>query len=401
MAQFRTYFKHAHGQHDEVVVEALSFLDVLEMIHREYAEVIVYRIRMVEDEVTVTLRCAHCLQELDHHIEWGDRNDTIFPCEKCGKSIRLQRERTVVSGTSEASRASQTDRVNGHQPALSVEHTREPTRLDRLRTTIHRPDVIVWNCRSCKWSINCDWQDRERVQSCPECGTNQFVPASAFAWNSRVMREREAEQQAIENARRLAEHEKRQAQEAIRHAEVQEVLRKHQASETARVENERKRQLMMYELAEVAVGAGLITSIEAFNRLSPEDISTIKTYSDIADELHSDFLSALDDNAIAEKGVAYGRPTAVGASIVSLLNGYGWVGLAFGAIAVSARVFANDWKRSQTAEYQAKWTKRFSRCSREEMDAFSAVFAYKYPLLAAKAANGFDSQNAFNSGING
>jgi hypothetical protein len=144
--------------------------------------------------------------------------------------------------------------------------------------------------------------------------------------------------------------------------------------------------LVLNQLAEIAAGAGLIESKDEFRYLDAEDIAGIKALSDCADALHDDLMSAMDDNVLAEKGVAYGRPAAAGASVVSLLAGYGWAGLAFGALAVGARWISNDWKRAQMAEYQAKWAKLFSQFSAEEMSAFTAVFAYKYPALASMAA---------------
>lgn len=238
---------------------------------------------------------------------------------------------------------------------------------------------MTWNCRACKWAINCDWHERNDVQDCPECGCNQYVPGNAFAWNCRLIREREAKQRAADHARQQAEDAAQQVREA-------EVRRRLVAAEAAQREQDRQNQLVLNQLADIAAGAGLIESKDAFRYLDAEDIAGIKALSDCADALHADLMSAMDDNVLAEKGVAYGRPAAAGASVVSLLAGCGWASLAFGALAVGARWISDDWKRAQLAEYQAKWAKLFSQFSADEMRAFTAVFAYKYPALASMAA---------------
>lgn len=106
--------------------------------------------------------------------------------------------------------------------------------------------------------------------------------------------------------------------------------------------------------------------------------------SQLADDLKNDMIAAGIDSARADKAVAYARPGAAGAGIVSLFAGHGWLGLAFGAAALSARAFANDWKAAKASEYQAKWTAIMANFSREEAAVFAAIFAHKYPLLANK-----------------
>ncbi len=108
--------------------------------------------------------------------------------------------------------------------------------------------------------------------------------------------------------------------------------------------------------------------------------------SQLSDELKEDLLAALKDNMVAEKGVAYGRPSAAGASIVSALAGYGWAGLAFGALAVGARAISNDWKRAKLAEYQTKWGSVFADFDAEDQRVFTQVFTHKYPSLAGNVS---------------
>jgi predicted nucleic acid-binding Zn-ribbon protein len=248
-----------------------------------------------------------------------------------------------------------------------------------MKVMVRKPDVVEWSCRGCKWAINCEWHERNAVQTCPDCGCRQYVPGSAFAWNARLIHEREAKQREEEFARQQA------AETARRQSEAAEQQRRDAAAAAER-ERQRQAEIVLVQLADVAAGAGLIDSKEDFRYLSPQAVANLKALSDLADGLHADLMSAMDDNVAAEKGVAYGRPAAAGASILSLLNGYGWVGLAFGALAVSARVISNDWKRAKMAEFQAKWTRILSFSSADELAAFTRVFAYKYPALASMAA---------------
>lgn len=379
MATFRVYLRHPDGQHGETVVEAASFPDALAAARAAFPAVTFTRVWMVDDSASVTLNCPRCRKASSRQIVWGAQTEAILACEECGTSLRLRRERTVVPRPASNGQTAQRPQIFGQPPQITSGHTREPTRKDRLRAMIEKPDVVTWNCRGCRWAINCDWHERNDVQDCPECGCKQYVPGNAFAWNSRLIREREAKQRAAEYARQQAEDAARQAREA-------EVRRCREVAEAAQREQERQNQLVLNQLADIAAGAGLIESKDAFRYLDAEDIAGIKALSDCADALHADLMSAMDDNVLAEKGVAYGRPAAAGASVVSLLAGYGWAGLAFGALAVGARWISNDWKRAQMAEYQAKWAKLFSQFSADEMRAFTAVFAYKYPALASMAA---------------
>lgn len=379
LATFRVYLRHPDGQHGETVVEAASFPDALAAARAAFPTVTFTRVWMVDDSASVTLNCPKCRTASLRQVVWGAQTEAIIACERCGTSLRLRRERTVVPRPANNGHTPSRPQVFGQPPQITSEHSREPSKKDRFRAMIEKPDVVTWNCRACKWAINCEWNERNDVQDCPECGCKQYVPGSAFAWNSRLIREREAKQHAIDNARE-------QAEDAARRARAAEAQRRQDAADAARREQERQTQLVLNQLADIAAGAGLIESKEAFRYLDAEDVAGIKALSDCADALHADLMSAMDDNVLAEKGVAYGRPAAAGASVLSLLGGYGWAGLAFGALAVGARLISNDWKRAQMAEYQAKWAKLFSQFSAEEMRAFTAVFAYKYPALASMAA---------------
>lgn len=369
MPTFRVYFGNPDGQHGETVVEAASFPAALTTARASFPSVIFTRVWMVDDSACVKLNCPKCRAATERQVAWGAQTEAIIACEKCGTSLRLRRERTVVPRPTSNGQAPSRQQILGRPPLTTAEHTREPTKKDRLRAMVEKPDLVTWHCRACKWAINCDWHERNDVQDCPVCGSKQYVPGAAFAWNSRLIREREAKQRAADYAREQAVHAARQAREA------------------AQREQERKNQLVLNKLADIAAGAGLIESRDAFRYLDAEAIEGIKALSDYADALQVDLMSAMDDNVIAEKSVAYGRPAAAGASIVSLLAGYGWAGLAFGAVAVGARWISNDWKRAQMAEYQAKWTKLLSQFSADEMRAFTAVFAYKYPGIAMMAAS--------------
>lgn len=377
VATFRVYLRHADGQLGETVVEAASFQDALAAARAAFPTVTFTRAWMVDDSALVTVNCPKCHNSYSHHVVWGVRKESIVTCGECGASLRLRRERIVVPRPAKKDPPVQ---VHGHPPKMSIEHTREPSQTDRARSLLEKPDLVRWNCPLCKWAINCDWQERKDIHDCPVCGCKQYVPGSAFAWNSRMIRDREAKQAAAEYARKQAEQAARRAREA-------EAKRRQRAAEAAQRERERQNQLVLDQLANIAIGAGLIESKEVFQYLDAEEISGIKALSDCADALHADLMNALDDNVLAEKGVAYGRPAAAGASVVSLLAGYGWAGLAFGALAVGARWISNDWKRAQMAQYQAKWTGIFSQFTAEDMCAFTAIFAYKYPALASMAAS--------------
>lgn len=375
LATFRVYFRRSNGEHGDTVVEAMSSLDSLKVARQAFPNVTFTRVWVVDDSITATLNCPKCHIASVCHFVWGAATEATVSCQTCGNVLRLFRERVVVSGQASQVASCSTPPILGQVPQLSNEHIREPSKSDRLRAIFEKPEVVTWDCRACKVAINCDWHERMDVQDCPNCGCKQYVRSSAFAWNARLMREREMEQRAAD----YALQQKRRDQEASEKRRMQE-------AEAARHEQEQQHQLMLSQLADIAVGAGLIESREAFRYLNAESIAGIKALSDCADALHTDLMSAMDDNVLAEKAVAHGRPAAAAASIVSMLAGYGWAGVAFGAIAVGARWMSNDWKRAQLAEYQAKWGKLFSTFSAEEMRAFTAVFAYKYPMLASMAA---------------
>jgi hypothetical protein len=135
----------------------------------------------------------------------------------------------------------------------------------------------------------------------------------------------------------------------------------------------------------LTIGSGIVANRGEFDGLSPAILAEISQLERLADELQSDFVAALGDNALAEKGVAIGRPVATGAGIASLLNGYGWAGIAFGALALGARWMANDWKRAKAAEFQAKWAGNMSGFNRLQLEAFSRIVSFKYPALSQLA----------------
>ena len=194
------------------------------------------------------------------------------------------------------------------------------------------------------------------------------------------MRVLAAEHQAAEErARAIAAQ---QAQDSEREAN-----RRAAAAEASRLAQERQRQIVLNRRADLAIGSGIVSSRQEFDRLSAGEISEIVRMEVLADSLQSDIVAAFGQNATAEKAVAIGRPASTGASIVSLLNGYGWAGLAFGAAAVGARWMANDWKRSKEAEFRARWAGHLSALNRAQLELFSRIVVYKYPALSQIVAS--------------
>ncbi len=381
MATFRVHLQYANGDHREAEVSGASLSDAVRAAQEAFPGFDSMRVRMVDDSASVIVNCPKCNDQLSRQVNWGNRIDVVIECGFCGSSLRLRREVSFVPSPGAHTQSDPRRTVVGKPPQSTSEHTRRPTAGDRVRAMIESPDLVKWKCRACKWEISCDWQERNDVQDCPICYCKQYVPGSVFAWNSRLMRERLAKHYAADDARK-------QAEAVVRSAADAEVRRQQQAEAAAYHENERQQQLLVSQLAEVAAGAGLIESKEAFRLLSAQERSAIQAISDKADALAADLMSAMDGNVLAEKGVAYGRPAAAGASIASLLAGYGWAGLAFGALAVSARWISNDWKRAQLMAYQVKWVKVLSRSSAKEMSDFNAVFAFKYPMLASTVGVG-------------
>jgi hypothetical protein len=143
------------------------------------------------------------------------------------------------------------------------------------------------------------------------------------------------------------------------------------------------------KLAALAAGAGLIVSVDAFFDLPQQHCSQIAEMSRVADLLHDDLQQAMRDNLLAEKGVAYGRPIASGASFASFLNGHPVAGIALAALAIGARSMSDDWKRMKLTEFQTKWANIFSSMSADEAVIFTRIFSHKYPYLAANAAGAF------------
>ncbi len=379
MATFHVFLRNSEGRTGKAVVEGRSFADALKAARELFPRVTFTRVWIVDDPATLTLLCPKCRFESDLQVEWGARTEAVIACDGCGTSLRLGREHTVIARPASTGRAPPRPQVLGQPPHYTSEHTRQPTKTDRLRAMIAKPAVVTWNCRACKWSIDCDWAERNAVQDCPECGCKQYVPSSAFEWNARIMSEREGKQRAVGAALLVLLLANRQASEA-------EARRAREAAEVAQREQEKQNRLILNQLSEVAVGAGLVESKEAFLRLDETHVRGIKLLSDYADALRDDLMAAMDDNVAAEQAVAYGRPAAAGVGLLSAAGGYGWAGLAFGALAVSARWLSDDWKRAQMAEYQAKWVRLLSQFSAGQMRSFTAVFAFKYPALASIAA---------------
>lgn len=66
------------------------------------------------------------------------------------------------------------------------EHTRPPTLLDQIRAVFQSPSVIRFRCRKCNYGIECEYDERNAIMTCPSCATNQYVAARFFAWNDRL-----------------------------------------------------------------------------------------------------------------------------------------------------------------------------------------------------------------------
>lgn len=383
MATFQIHYRQPDEADASLIVKARSFPDALTKARASLPTVRFIRVRMLDAKSTITLRCDSCGQIASIEVQWTEAPDVIVPCPNlgCTKRLRLRRERTVVAQHTPLRTTMSDSQVFGKPPVESAEHALPPTTKDRLKAKVRSRDVVKWRCRNCRWTLECDWNERMDAHTCPRagCGCKQYIPANTFAWNARLIHEWEAQQAAAESTRRAKEAaEQRRRENKVRH--------QREAAQAAERQRQAELHITLNRLAEIAVGAGLIQDEEVFHRLNADDIRAIKTHSDLADALQTDLIAAMDDNVRAEKGVAYGRPAAAGASVLALLNGYGWAGLAFGVLAAGARVISDDWKRAKVAEYQAKWTRTFSQFSVEQMAVFTRVFAYKYPMLASMAA---------------
>lgn len=387
MASFEVHLRHPDGREQRLAVDALSFPDALRLTRNGNPAAIIFSLRMLDSQASVRLCCAICKAESTQEVFFGEQAEAELQCPKCAAALRVRRERVVIQPQGQIATRDFTPPILGEPPVATSEHRRSFSIFDHIRERFQSPEIVEWVCSGCNWTICCKWFERYDVHTCPDCGCRQYVPANAFAWNVRVFKERERRQRAIEYAqvlRRLDEENARRKaeEEASRRREIEE-REKRNAAAAAEQEKRRLAEIVFAHLADIAVGARLINSKEDFRYLSPQDIANLKTLSDLADALHADLMSAMDKNVLAEKGVAYGRPAAAGLSILSFFNGYALAGLAFGAVAVGARVISNDWKRAKMAEMQVKWAKILSGFGADDIDHLSRVFAYKYPSLAA------------------
>ena len=332
----------------------------------------------MDSEADVSLRCPECDGKFSGRVRWGGGSEQVIKCELCGTALRLRRERPVICQQATSAGAA-ARRVLGSPPQTTSEHARHASMADKLKAAIENPELVKWRCRSCRIELVCEWGERLDVHDCPNCGCGQYVPGSSFSWNSRVLREREQNSRA-------AVHLEEQRQRAAIVEKEREAKRLKAQQEAVQREAERQYLARMCLLEDIAVGAGLVESADHFRNLSSEAVDNIAIMCDLASELQADLLGAMDDNAAAARAVAEGRPLAAGASAVSFLAGYNWVGLTFGALALGARWLSDDWKRAKVSEYQAKWARRFAQLSSADMAALTAIFVYRYPALANAAA---------------
>jgi len=159
------------------------------------------------------------------------------------------------------------------------------------------------------------------------------------------------------------------------------------AREQEKRDRERQQLAALAKIKDTALGAGLVATAADYDALSHSERKIISDLCDLSDALRDDLISAVGNNAVAEKGVAYGRPAAAGASVLAFLNGYGWAGLALGAASAGARLISNDWKKAKVAEYRAKWMNIMSQLDAEQINCFTRIFSYKYPALTSIATD--------------
>lgn len=392
VAIFRIHFRTPSGIESNLPVCAGSFSAALAHARRELPDVVFIRARIEDETSSVSASCPRCGTESDHAIAWREQTSAVVSCPRCSCGLRLFREREIITpdppserkptGTLPAKKqvpaVVQRPVVLGTPPQETFEHERNPSVADWARCVFEKRDLITWNCLHCKWSINCGWHERNSIQRCPICRAQQYVPAAAFAWNARFWHEKE-------RARELAELRKQEEAEARERARQIAQEQRRAAAVAAEQERRRQAQIALDVLADTVVGAGLAASKSRFHSLDPDEREHLQTLADLADLLKNDLVSFVDEKALAEKGVAYGRPAAAAGSILSFANGAGWVGLAFGAVAIGARWLADDWKKAKAAEYQAKWVKIITKLDADDLHAFSAIFAYRYPALAPVA----------------
>jgi hypothetical protein len=377
MVRFRVHYLVSSGSTSSVDVVAASFLKAGQVARQQAPFAQLRLIEMLDATGEVEHVCAECGVLSVVHLTWAGGNVVVVPCAGCDQSLRIHRVRRIREQRAGIEGQVRVDGPAGPS-AETVDHLRAPSISDKVRAKFFNAGAVEWKCLRCRWTICCDWSARKTIQTCPECGTRQYVPAWAYAWNSRIMHALEVNRKADEqNASDLAL--------AAANARKREEERRLAAAEAQRAAAERNRQIALNRLAELTIGSGIVANRGEFDGLSPAILAEISQLERLADELQSDFVAALGDNALAEKGVAIGRPVATGAGIASLLNGYGWAGIAFGALALGARWMANDWKRAKAAEFQAKWAGNMSGFNRLQLEAFSRIVSFKYPALSQLA----------------
>lgn len=339
------------------------------------SDTIVLLVRMVEEEVDLHVCCPHCHEQGTADVSWNGETSAIVTCPNCSRRLRVRREWDSEQLIKVEKRELAGSNICGAPPLECELHRAKPTRLDQLRLVFASPDTVAWNCLKCNWKIECVWIDRLRIHTCPYCSARQYIPSESFAWNSRMLFERERRVFAARAAE--VRRQRREAEE--RESRLEELKAASERTRTAR-------QRELEALADTAVSVGLVISRQQFLDLDSESIENVRAISQLADLLRDHLLTALDQAAMAAKGVALGRPAATGVSVLSFLNGYSWVGLAFGALAIGARSISEDWKRAKLAEYQAEWTAILAELDAEQLSLFARIFAFRYPALAAHAA---------------
>lgn len=390
MTNFQVCFEFDDGQRRDTRIKAASFSDALRIARTRVGTGKIYEIRILDSSAKIAFTCPKCNKSVARKVIWGQASEALLRCHACGQKISLskvqsiddtpRKERGLQKQISATHSQAKTKQAFGNPPKSDRNHSRPPSTADRIRATFESPDFIRWRCPNCATVIGCDWKERNIVHKCPSCRCKQYVPSDAFAWNSRLIHERETQAARDKQARE-------ESIAASRKERADRIAREQQAAEAKAAAFAIEIEAMHAEIARVAVGSGLAADHYDFQKMHPDHIDYIAALAVLADELHADLMSAMDNNTKAEKGVAYGRPAAASASLASLLGGYNWVGLAFGALALSARWISDDWKRAKMAEYQAKWGKILSQLSSDEARDFNAVFSFKYPMLAAMASN--------------
>lgn len=266
-----------------------------------------------------------------------------------------------------------TSEVWGYQPQdLDADRDRKPSARDRLRLTVQSPEVVQFKCKRCRWKLECPYAERMSAHTCPTCGLKQHILGYEFAWNTRMIREREAK------ADRRADADRRR-REAVRRERAKQ-------AELARRQQEQQRQQQRAIELEfrqrnglLAAVCGLAESPELGATLDHETLTYVDTIHQMVELFNTDVQQMFKDQVTAERGVAYGRPAASVGSIFSFVSGEALLGLAFGAVAVGARALSNDWKKMKLAEYKQKWQSATSQFNQTDWEVFFRLLEYKHP----------------------